>query len=56
MCPSCAGHRKPKPTRAVWEKELDSPAGYELLPDLHSLPLETGAPFVENPEPQLKLP
>ena len=53
-CPSCASHRQPKPTRAVWEKELDSPAGYELLPDLHAVPLETGSPILENPAPQLE--
>ena len=46
MCPSCASHRQPKPTRAVWEKELNSPAGFELLPDLDNVPLESGSPIL----------
>ncbi len=50
MCPSCATHRQPKATRAVWEKELDSPADFELFPDLHTVPLESGAPIKEQLE------
>jgi len=56
MCPSCASHRQPKPTRAVWEKELDSPAGFELLPDLDNVPLESGSPILVQSEPQLEPP